>query len=649
MSLIAELKRRNVIRVAIAYVVVSWLTLQAGDVLFGLLGVPDWGLRLLFGILALGFPVALVLSWIYELTPEGLRRDPGHSIDPAFSRQAGHRLNVTVIVLLLIAIALFVVSTFLPRSAPQQQSPIADRTGVAPEQETPVVPPAQASIAVLPFEALSADASDVYFGKGIAEELLNALTQFRGLKVAARTSAFAFEGQSGDLRAIGEQLDVAHVLEGSVRRSGERLRVTAQLIRVEDGFHLWSETYDRTLTDVFAIQDDIVRQLSRTLEVRLGVGGGAGRAERGDVDPQAYEQYLRGLALWGERDNPPENRMQALAAFQLSAEIAPDFAAAWAAIGNVFAFSGGDALGLPQDEFTRQGEAALTRALELDPENAAAHAGMVSWRGRFGLRLETARRHLERALELAPNRAESHYSAGGYWDLVGNVAAAKLAYDRAVALDPLNLTVQRGRSLFLVAVGRESEAFVFFDDCLRTGCMNGGPSVFGMSAMIVAGDRERTKAWAEAAAPFIRELLREEGGNISPGLRMIAWWLEWGSDESFGLGLGEMTREELVESTPVIGLVGPALASELPADLFFDLLFESYRDRRLFSEPFALTPFYRQSHTFPAAVLADPRYRDLWSQPGMAELEAARRANGQVVGLPVRSSGPAQIESTGSE
>ncbi len=649
MSLIAELKRRNVIRVAIAYVVVSWLILQAGDVLFGLLGVPDWSLRLLFGILALGFPVALALSWIYELTPEGLRRDPGHSADPAFSRQAGHRLNVTVIVLLLIAIALFIVSTFLPRSSPQQQTSMADRDVATPSPETAAARPAQASIAVLPFEALSADASDVYFGKGIAEELLNALTQFPGLKVAARTSAFAFEGKSGDLRAIGEQLDVAHVLEGSVRRSGERLRVTAQLVRVEDGFHLWSETYDRTLTDVFAIQDDIVRQLSRALEVRLGVGGGAGRAERGDVDPQAYEQYLRGLALWGERDNPPANRKQALAAFQLSAEIAPDFAAAWAAIGNVFAFSGGDVLGLPQDEFTHQGEAALTRALELDPENAAAHAGMVSWRGRFGLRLETARRHLERALELAPNRAESHYSAGGYWDLVGDVTAAKLAYDRAVALDPLNLTVQRGRSLFLISVGRENEAFVFFDDCLRTGCMTGGPSIFGMSAMIVAGDRERTRAWAEAAAPFVRESMREQGGNISPGLRMIAWWLERGSDESFGSGLGEMTREELLEGTPLIGLVGPALASELPADLFFDLLFESYRDRRLFSEPFALTPFYRQSHTFPAAILADPRYRELWSQPGMAELEAARRANGQVVGLPIRSSGPARIESTGSE
>jgi TolB-like protein len=635
MPLFAGLKRRNVIRVAAAYVVVSWLLLQAADVLFGLLGVPDWSLRLVFGILALGFPVALVLSWIYELTPEGVRRDPGESIDPEFTRRAGQRLSVVTAVLLLIAVAIFARSTLMPSRVAERDASQRPPESTAVDSARPAVPVTGASIAVLPFEALSDDPSDLYFGKGIAEELLNSLARFPGLRVAARTSAFAFEGQNADLRVIGEQLHVAHVLEGSVRRSGERLRVTAQLIRVEDGFHLWSETYDRTLTDVFAIQDDIVRQLSRALEVRLGVGGGAGRAERGDVDPQAYEQYLRGLALWGERDNPPENRMQAMAAFQLSAEIAPNFAAAWAAIGNVFAFSGGGALGLAQDEFTRQGEAALTRALELDPDNAAAHAGMVSWRGRFGLRLETARHHLERSLELAPNRAESHYSAGGYWDLVGNVSAAKLAFDRAIALDPLNLTVQRGRSLFLVAVGRESEAFVFFDDCLRTGCMNGGPSVFGMSAMIVAGDRERTKAWAEAAAPFIREQLREEGGNISPGLHMIAWWLERGSAESFGLGLGEMTHDELVEGTPLIGLVGPALASELPADLFFDVLFERYRDRRLFSEPFALTPFYRQSHTFPKAILADPRYRELWSQPGMAELEAMRRASGHEVGLPL--------------
>jgi TolB-like protein len=650
MSLIAELKRRNVIRVAIAYMVVSWLTLQAGDVLFGLLGVPDWGLRLLFGILALGFPVALVLSWIYELTPEGLRRDPGHSVDPAFSRQAGHRLNVTVIVLLLIAIALFVVSTFLPRSAPQQQTSNADRDIVAPSQETAVAQPAQASIAVLPFEALSADESDVYFGKGIAEELLNALTQFPGLKVAARTSAFAFEGRNVELREIGEQLDVAHVLEGSVRRSGERLRVTAQLIRVEDGFHLWSETYDRTLTDVFAIQDDIVRQLSRTLEVRLGVGGGAGRAERGNVDPQAYEQYLRGLALWGERDNPPSNRRAALAAFRLSAEIAPDFADAWAAIGNVSAFSTSGSLQIPNEQLIEQGDAAFKRALELDPDNAAAHSGMVSWAGRFGLSLEAAHAHLVRALELAPNRAESHYSAAFFWALIGDVDAATLAYDRAAALDPLNRTVQRSRAIYLISIGRDEQGFRFFDECLRQDCLPGLTGVFGLSAMIIAGDRERIEAWYEVVAPSLQAMMNEVPAGHSNALRAtLVLWFARSRGEQIPLSIDGLSAEDLLADPPLVGLVGPMLASELSAEVFFDFLDGMHGERRLLTQPFSLTPLYRESHTYPDRVLAHPRYLELWSQPGMAGLEAARRANGQVVGLPTRSSGPAQIESTGSE
>ncbi|MDH3946404.1 MAG: hypothetical protein OET45_07015 [Chromatiales bacterium] len=637
MSLIAELKRRNVIRVAIGYVVLSWLLLQAGDVLLQLLGVPDWGLRLVFAILALGFPVALVLAWIYELTPDGLRRDPGQSADPGLAQQTGQRLNIAVSVLLLLAIALFAVSTFLPTSAPDRSGPLDMRTSEPGEPETPRHESVQASIAVLPFEALSEDASDVYFGKGIAEELLNALTQFPGLKVAARTSAFAFEDENVDLREIGEKLDVAHVLEGSVRRSGERLRVTAQLIRVDDGFHLWSETYDRTLTDVFAIQDDIVRQLSRALEVRLGVGGGAGRAERGNVDPQAYEQYLRGLALWGERDNPPDNRKAALAAFRLAAEIAPDFADAWSAIGNVFAFSDNDTLSLSHDEFLRQGEAALEKALDLDPDNAAAHAGLVSWMGRILLRLEAARRHLERSLELAPNRAESHYSAGYFWSLIGNVAAAKLAFDRAVALDPLNLTVQRGRALFLIGIGRDDEAFLFFDRCFETECMPGLVSFFGSSAAIVAGDRERARAWMEYLGPSIEEYLDQPPERIAPELRVFTWWIATSLGDAAETPVEGMDLDELIEAAPFIGLAGPLLASVLPEDLMMEYLFEMYRQNRMFMSPFAMMPYYRDSHTYPEWLLSDPRYHELWSQPGMAELAKARRGNGQLIGLPLES------------
>jgi len=637
MSLFAELKRRNVIRVAIGYVVLSWLLLQAGDVLLQLLGVPDWGLRLVFAILALGFPVALVLSWIYELTPDGLRRDPGNSAEPAFLQQTGHRLNIAISVLLVIAIALFAVSTFLPPSTPNQETSNSDRGGDSDPLQVPPDKKSTASIAVLPFAALSDDTSDAFFGKGIAEELLNALAQFPDLKVAARTSAFAFEGRHVDLREIGRQLDVAHVLEGSVRRSGEQLRVTAQLIRVDDGVQLWSESYERTLTDVFAIQDDIVRQLSRTLQVRLGVGGGAGRAERGDVDPQAYEQYLRGLALWGERDNPPGNRQAALAAFRLAAEIAPDFVDAWSAIGNVFAFSDHDTFGLSQDEFLRQGEAALEKALDLDPDNAAAHAGMVSWMGRVLLRLESARHHLERSLELAPNRAESQYSAGYYWSLIGDVAAAKLAFHRAVTLDPLNFTVQRGRALFLIAIGREDEAFVFLDKCFETECMPGLVSFFGLSAAIIAGDPERARAWREYLDPFIEEYVDQPPERIAPELRVMTWWVATSLGDAAETPFQAMDLDELIEATP-FGLVGPLLAEALPEDLMMEYSFEMSRQNRLFTGPFAMLPFYRESHTFPEWMLADPRYHELWSQPHMAELAEVRRSYGQLVGLPPDSS-----------
>ena len=328
MSLIAELKRRNVIRVAIGYVVLSWLLLQAGDVLLQLLGVPDWGLRLVFAILALGFPVALVLAWIYELTPDGLRRDPGQSADPGLAQQTGQRLNIAVSVLLLLAIALFAVSTFLPTSAPDRSGPLEMRTSEPGEPETPRHESVQASIAVLPFEALSEDASDVYFGKGIAEELLNALTQFPGLKVAARTSAFAFEDENVDLREIGEKLDVAHVLEGSVRRSGERLRVTAQLIRVDDRFHLWSETYDHDANDVFGVQTDIAEKIATALDVVLDDEQLEEMRSFGLQNPEAYVAFQKGVELFNDAHGAPDQNEKLLIAnewFEKTMALAPEF------------------------------------------------------------------------------------------------------------------------------------------------------------------------------------------------------------------------------------------------------------------------------------------------------------------------------------
>ena len=194
------------------------------------------------------------------------------------------------------------------------------------------------------------------------------MQNFLSWKVAARTSAFSFEGKDVDIQDIAAQLGVAHVLEGSVRRSGDRLRITAQLIRASDGFHVWSNTYEKQAADIFAIEDEIVRDISRTLEVRLGVGSGAGRAGGDGVNRRAYDEYLRGLTLWGDRDRAGSNRPDALKAFQNAAGFDPNFADAWAAIGVAGAYSFPFQFGVTHDELSEFTESAFQKAIELDPD-----------------------------------------------------------------------------------------------------------------------------------------------------------------------------------------------------------------------------------------------------------------------------------------
>ena len=244
-----ELKRRNVIRVAVTYLIAAWLVLQVADLVLENISAPDWIMQVFMLAFALGFPLALIFSWAYELTPEGLKREHEVDRDRSITHTTGRRLN-QITIGLLIAVILFVSfeRTFSPiatESAPVATAAVADK-----------------SLAVLAFEDLSAEGDHAYFAEGLSEELLNVLSQVTDLKVAGRTSSFAFKGQNKDLREIGEILKVAHILEGSVRTSGNRIRVTAQLINASDGFHLFSETYDRDLTDIFAVQDDIAAKIS---------------------------------------------------------------------------------------------------------------------------------------------------------------------------------------------------------------------------------------------------------------------------------------------------------------------------------------------------------------------------------------------------
>jgi TolB-like protein/tetratricopeptide (TPR) repeat protein len=299
MSLIAELKRRKVFKVGAAYLVVAWLAVQAMSIGFPAFDAPPWVLRVFILVAMLGFPVALVFAWAFDRTPDGVKAEV--------------RTRASVGVYLGAAALVALALGWYFKGQPSY------RAGDIPASSGP-------SVAVLPFANMSGKPDEDYFSDGMTEELLNVLAKIPKLNVAARTSVFEFKGKGGDVREIGRKLGVSHIVEGSVRRDGGQVRITAQLIRVVDGFHVWSDSYDRELKSVFAVQDDIARHIGEQLQSRLGVGELP--AARIAIDPAAYDEYLKGRALYRERTNLPE----AVAHLQRAVELSPQFGAAWASL-----------------------------------------------------------------------------------------------------------------------------------------------------------------------------------------------------------------------------------------------------------------------------------------------------------------------------
>ena len=289
-QLFQELKRRNVFRVAIAYAAVAWLVLQAADIVLDNIAAPDWLMKALMFFLAIGFPVAVLFAWAYEMTPEGLKRE--HEVDrtTSITHQTGQKLNRTIIAVLIVAVAFLLVDKFML----QDSTPASDTT--------------DKSVAVLPFVAMSRGPDDEYFADGLTEEILNSLTRIPELLVTARTSAFFFKGQDIPIPEIAVKLGVAHIVEGSVRRDGNRLRVTAQLIRASDGFHLWSKNYDRETEDTFGVQTDIAEEISSALGVVLDDAQLARMHADGIRNPEAFIALQKGIgAFYDAHGEPNQN------------------------------------------------------------------------------------------------------------------------------------------------------------------------------------------------------------------------------------------------------------------------------------------------------------------------------------------------------
>ncbi len=296
MSLIKELQRRNVIRAALFYLAGSWLLIQVAETIFPLFGLPDAAARMVVIILAIGFLPVLIASWAFEWTPDGFKKDEGSASGYSIDTKHAKAWDRVILVVLALAVGMFAFDRFV--LAPQREADIAEaatQAGVEMEKARASVIPHE-SVAVLPFVNMSGDVANEYFSDGLTETLLHMLAQLADLKVAARTSSFAFKDQNVDIRTIGEALSVAHILEGSVQKSGNRIRVTAQLIRAGDGYHVWSQNYDRTLDDIFAIQDEIAADVAGALGSMLLAVNDTAVAGPFTSDANAYDIYLQALA-----------------------------------------------------------------------------------------------------------------------------------------------------------------------------------------------------------------------------------------------------------------------------------------------------------------------------------------------------------------
>ena len=364
-NIFTELKRRNVYKVAIAYAVVGWLLVQVATQVFPFFDVPNWGIRLVVLIIAIGFPIALIIAWAFELTPEGVKRT--ETADATRQRSRGAVWIYIVIIAAALSATLFFAGRY---TASRRQTVSAEL-------------PAK-TIAVLPFVNMSADKNDEYLSDGVSEELITALSKIPGLQVKARTSSFAFKGKNEDIQKIGELLHVSHLLEGSVAKAGNRLRISAQLIQASDGNHLWSDTYDREMQDIFAVRSDVAQQVVQALQVKLGVEATRALAQKPTENLKAFQYYMQGRSI-GRRKSEETGR-KALALDENLAE-------AHAAVGNAYA-------SFAPYNFS-QGDGELRRAIELSPSLATVHLQLAISLMRQG-RLDESLGEFLKARELDP-------------------------------------------------------------------------------------------------------------------------------------------------------------------------------------------------------------------------------------------------------
>jgi TolB-like protein/Flp pilus assembly protein TadD len=515
MSLFAELKRRKVIRVAVVYAATAFVVLQAADIMLPHLAVPDWAMTLVVVFAVLGFPIALVLGWALEVTPDGIKvtrpREVAPTDDPP-PALLGKRTVFAAALLVVLGVGIGAGWFLRPMSGPDV-TPQAD-----PDAELAADSPAvvEQSIAVLPFVNMSADPEQEYFSDGLSEEILNLLAQIRDLRVIGRTSSFAFKGRNEDLRSIGSTLGVAYLLEGSVRKAGDDLRITAQLIRADDGSHLWSQSYDRRLENVFAIQTEIAGSIAEALRISLVGPDQAAPVAQAAASLPAYDLFLQARRLIQGRTRSGIEAARKLLDDALALD--PDYAPALAAAAQAVLLLNDEGVrgygDIPLDQAVVIAQPLLDRALGLDPDLAEAHAvqGMLYSMQRDSPRAEAA---LARALALNPGQSDALNSQAGLLGNAGRLREALATRRRLAELDPLHVANLQGMSWALLESGKLAEAQAAAVRLQRAFPDN--PQGFADEAgILITSGRQ-----AEARAPAARALALAPGDAIAQ--RVDAW------------------------------------------------------------------------------------------------------------------------------
>jgi len=570
MSLFSEMKRRNVFRVGAAYLVAAWLLLQVVDVVGPILRLPDEFARYLLFILVIGLVPALVLAWAFEVTPDGVKRDHQADQSAMAARRSGRRLDRVIMVTLVLAVGVLLLDklvwTDAPSGATDASPPAVPDT---PARTVVAASPTAKSVAVLPFALMSTGPDDDYFADGLTEEIINALSQLPDLLVTARTSAFHFKGRNLPIAEIAAQLGVAHVVEGSVRRAGEQLRITAQLVRAADGFHLWSETYDRTTADTFGVQMDIAEKVARALDVFLDDASRERLRWVGTRNVEAFIAYQKGVEFY-ERAHREPNQIsllrQANIHFEQAIDQAPELFDAYPLHADLFThILLSQAAGRLDGEITEEDLAQAPEALVRNYELAARHARETGQRSKleFDRSIILGRwRGLDR---LATQSAEAPGCEPSLWlhlvlPLSSNPEAVLGAFQRMAICDPLRarpMVHVVGISLWL---GRTEAAIATARESLPT---TGHPSLSRHLVLALA-----LRGYPEEAAAAINSVIRQEDdllqvhsmlasirGDAAAADRYLSDFMgKYGPDERVVLEL-EAARGDRIEANRVAALI----------------------------------------------------------------------------------------------